>query len=147
MEKIALFLNSKAYYKISIVEYQCLPCRSSRSQIFSKKGILKIYAIFPGKHLRWSLALIKLQAFKKRLQERCFPVNIVKFLRKAFLIEHFRWLFLPVTTTFRNRYWEDLLVILFTLTHNRKSRSRSEIYLKLKVMTSRKETVKIKASQ
>ena len=29
---------------------------------------------------------------KKRLQHRCFPVNIAKFLRTAFFIEHLRWL-------------------------------------------------------
>ena len=27
---------------------------------------------------------------KKRLQRRCFPVNIAKFLRVAFFIEHLR---------------------------------------------------------
>ena len=35
----------------------------------------------------WSLFLIKLQPcdiMKKRLQHRCFPVNIAKFLRTAF---------------------------------------------------------------
>ena len=33
---------------------------------------------------------------KKRLQHRCFPVNIAKVLRTTFLIEHLRWLFLSV---------------------------------------------------
>ena len=37
--------------------------RSSRCQIFFKLGILKNFAIFTRKHLRWSLFLIKLQAF------------------------------------------------------------------------------------
>ena len=31
---------------------------------------------------------------KKRLSRRCFPVNIVKFLRTSFLTEHLRWLLL-----------------------------------------------------
>ena len=31
---------------------------------------------------------------KKRLQHRCFAVNIVKLLRTAFFMEHRRWLFL-----------------------------------------------------
>ena len=31
---------------------------------------------------------------KNRLQHRCFPVNIAKFLRTAFFTEHLRWLFL-----------------------------------------------------
>ena len=32
--------------------------------------------------------------FKKKLQHRCFPVNIAKFLKTAFFIEHLRWLLL-----------------------------------------------------
>ena len=39
-----------------------------------KNASLKNFAIFTRKHLRWSL-------FKKRIQHRCFPVNIAKFLR------------------------------------------------------------------
>ena len=38
-----------------------------------------------GKHLRWSLLI------KKRLQHRCFSVNIAKFLRTLFFIEHLWW--------------------------------------------------------
>ena len=30
---------------------------------------------------------------KKRLQHRCFPVNIAKYLRTSFFTEHIRWLF------------------------------------------------------
>ena len=65
--------------------------KSSRSHVFFKIGVvLKNFAIFTGKHLCLSLFLIKLQGFnfiKKGLQHRCFPVNIAKFLRTAFL-EH-----------------------------------------------------------
>ena len=35
-----------------------------------------------------------LQVSKKRLQHRCFPVNIAKFLRTAFFIAHLWWLLL-----------------------------------------------------
>ena len=44
--------------------------RSSRLQMFFKIAALKIFAIF------W---------IKRSLQHRCFPVNIAKFLRTAFL--------------------------------------------------------------
>ena len=62
---------------------------------------LKNFAIFTGKHLYWSLFLIKLKAkayksIKKRLQHRYFPVNIRKCLRTAFFMEPFRWLLLKV---------------------------------------------------
>ena len=33
---------------------------------------------------------------KKRLQHRCFPVNIAKFIRTDFVIEHLRWLLLQL---------------------------------------------------
>ena len=65
--------------------------RSSRSQMFFKIGVLKNFSMFAKKHLCSSLFLIKLgpwrPAFllKKRFQHRCFPVNIAKFLRTAFL--------------------------------------------------------------
>ena len=42
---------------------------------------------FRGKHLCWSLFLIKLLASN-------FPVNTVKFVRTAFFIKHLRWLLL-----------------------------------------------------
>ena len=64
---------------------------NSLSQIFFKTGVLKNFAMFVGKHLRWSRFLIKFQywrrafLFKNRLQHRCFYVNIAKFLRTAFL--------------------------------------------------------------
>ena len=53
--------------------------RSSRSQMFFKIGVLGNSANFLGKHLCWSLFLIKFQAYnfiKKRLQHRCFPCEI-----------------------------------------------------------------------
>ena len=64
--------------------------------------------ILKGKHLCWSLFLIKLQAwrsavlFKKRLHYCCFPANIIKFLRTAFCMEHLRWLFLKMVEFLRN---------------------------------------------
>ena len=65
----------------------------SRSQMFIKIGVLKIFAIFTGK-------LPDLKAFnfiKKRLQHRCFPVNYAKSLTPVFLIEHLWWLLLKWT--------------------------------------------------
>ena len=44
-------------------------------------GVLKNLAVFTGKYLCWSLFCYFV---KKRLQRRCFPVNIRKFLWKAF---------------------------------------------------------------
>ena len=70
--------------------------RSSRSQMFLRIGVLKNFANFTGKHLRWSLFLIKLQScsfIKKRLQRKCFPVKFAKLLRTPSVVasESWRW--------------------------------------------------------
>ena len=55
-------------------------------EMFYQKAVLKNVVIFTGKNLCWNFFLIKLQAcnfIKKRLQNRCFPENITKFLRRG----------------------------------------------------------------
>ena len=47
------------------------------------KAALKHFAIFTGKHLCWSIFLIKFIITK--LQHRYFPVNIARFLRASIL--------------------------------------------------------------
>ena len=52
-----------------------------------KIGVLKHFAIFTEKHLRWSLFLLKSQAcnfIKKKLQHRCFPVKICEIFKNKF---------------------------------------------------------------
>ena len=64
--------------------------RSNLSQTFFKIGVLKTFAMFTGKHVCWNLFLIKCYCLndynfiKKKLQHRCFPVNIAKLFRAAF---------------------------------------------------------------
>ena len=76
--------------------------RSSRPEVFSKKGVLKNFEKFTGKHLFQGLFFNKVAALrpatllKRRLQHRCFPVNIVKFLRTPFFIEQLWWLLLKL---------------------------------------------------
>ena len=61
--------------------------RSSRPEVFFKKGVLKNFGKFTGKHLCQSLFFNKVAEvrpetlLKKRLWHRCFPLNFVKFLR------------------------------------------------------------------
>ena len=60
-------------------------------EVFCKEDVLKHFANFIGKHLCWSLFLIKLQALrlatliKKRLEHGCFPMKFVKILRTPIL--------------------------------------------------------------
>ena len=51
--------------------------------MFDRKGVLKNFANFTGKHLCQSLFFNK--ELKKRLWHRCFPVKFAKILRTPFL--------------------------------------------------------------
>ena len=57
--------------------------------MFHNKAVLKNFAKFTEKHLRWNLFANKVAGWrpatilKKRLWKRCFPVNLAKFLRTA----------------------------------------------------------------
>ena len=72
--------------------------RSSRPEVFVKKGVLTNFAKFAVKHLFQSLFFNKVAGLrlatllKKKLWLRCFPVNFENFLRRPFLAEHLRWL-------------------------------------------------------
>ena len=57
-------------------------CRSSPPEVFYKNGVLRNLAKFTGKRLYQGLFFNKVA--KKRPWYRCFPVNIVKFLRTPF---------------------------------------------------------------
>ena len=54
-----------------------LKCRSSPWRCSAKKGILKFFAKFTGKHLCYI-------SIKKRLQHRCFVVNFTNFQEHCF---------------------------------------------------------------
>ena len=77
-------------FKISLEINQYLLFRSSCSKMIEELPVLQARSYI-----------------KKKLQQSSFPVIVAKFLRAAFFIEHFRWLLLPFTTTFRNYYWKD----------------------------------------
>ena len=68
--------------------------------VFCRKGVLRNFTKFTGKHLCQSLFFDKVASLrpatllKKRLWYRCFPVNFVKFQRTPFFIEHLWWLLL-----------------------------------------------------
>ena len=67
--------------------------------MFCKKGVLRNFTKFTGKHLWQSLFFKKVESeacnfIKKGLWHGCFPLNFAKFLRTLFLTEHNRWLFL-----------------------------------------------------
>ena len=91
-----------------------------------KKGVLKNFAIFKGKHLCWCLFSIKvvdLKAYnfiKKKLQHRRFPVNIVRFSRTPILKNICELLLLCIDTQKYFRYfWNLYLSTLEGLLHTK----------------------------
>ena len=65
-------------------------------EVFYKKGVLRNFVKFTGKHLCQSLFFNKVAGrmsatlSKKRLWHSCFPENFTKFLRIPFFAEHLR---------------------------------------------------------
>ena len=101
--------------------------KSSRSQMFVKIDVLKIFTNCTGKHLCRSLFLIKLKAcnfIKKRLQYRCFPKKFAKFLRTPFFTEHLWWLLLSALKKY-----------IFSRTVNIKKDSTISLLKKQEIMT------------
>ena len=74
--------------------------RSSRLEVFCRKGALRNFEKFTGKQLCHSLLFNKVAGLrtvtllKKRFWYRCFPANFSKFLKTPFITEHLRWLLL-----------------------------------------------------
>ena len=57
--------------------------------MFYKKGVLRNFAKFTGKHLCYCLFFKSFSTLlKKSLWHKCFLVNFEKFVRKTFLSEH-----------------------------------------------------------
>ena len=67
--------------------------RSSCSDMICKKGVLRNFTRFTGKHL----------------SQRCFTVSFAKFLRAPFFTEHLRWL-LPEKFS---KYWHENTCFVF----------------------------------
>ena len=79
---------------------------SSRPKVFCKKGVFRYFSKFTTKHLCQGLFFNKVAVLnpatllKKRLWRRCFlMMRFAKFLKKYFLTEHLRRLFLEINST------------------------------------------------
>ena len=107
-----IYLGFSSHYGTDRCTETCpAKSRSSRPEVFCKKGVLRNFAKFTEKHLCQRLffnkvarlrpaTLLKKRLWykatllKKRSWHRCFPVNFVKFLIIPFLTEYLRWLLL-----------------------------------------------------
>ena len=83
-------------------------CRSSCPEVFCKKGVLRNFGKFTGKHLCLSLLLIKLQASGLQLykEETLAQVFFCEFceISTPFFTEHLPWLLLKI-----NKIWKLLI--------------------------------------
>ena len=91
-----LFLFAILCFKQWSVKENCVEkilhaiCRSSHRRWSVRKGVLRNFAKFTGKHLCQSLFFNKVEGLRpgtlliKRLWHKCFPVNFGKFLRTPF---------------------------------------------------------------
>ena len=75
--------------------------RSSCPEVFCKKGVLKTFAKFTGKHLCQSL----LFNIKETLAQM-FSCEFCEILKNTFFIEHLRWLLLNKMSRGNMKEWE-----------------------------------------
>ena len=78
--------------------------RSSHRRCSVRKGVLRNFLTFTGKHLCQNRFFNKVTPqpatlLKKRLWHRCFPVNFAKFLGTPFLQNTSEWLLLQIHVT------------------------------------------------
>ena len=75
------FTVVKSNPKISIIYHEIKISERYTEQVFYKKAVLKNFAIFTEKHLRWSLFLNKNAGLQSwNFIKKVFPVNIIKLL-------------------------------------------------------------------
>ena len=78
----------------TLTQLHLITNRSSQQRCSVKKGVLRNFTKFTGKHLCQCLFFNKVAGLrpasllKKRFWHRCFPVNFLKFLRTPFFAEH-----------------------------------------------------------
>ena len=91
--------------------------RTSRPEVFCKKGVLRNFTKFTRKHLCLRPATL----LKKRLWHRYFPVHFVKFLRTPFFMEHLWWLLLTISPYWtwalagdKSMFFEGIFAICYT---------------------------------
>ena len=85
------FMNTKNQGDIEICISVPLICNKFQKHSFVdvlQNSCFKIFSVFTGDRMCWTLFLIKLQ------RPKCFPVNNAKFLRAVSYIKHLWWLLL-----------------------------------------------------
>ena len=87
---ISVFISGPVQFLFIYQLQNPIQLRSSHPEVFCKKGVLKNFAKFTGKHLCKRLFFNKVAgSLKKSLWHKCFHVNFAKFLRTHFLQNSF----------------------------------------------------------
>ena len=90
-------LNKNFYLITQCLLFKSFYFGSSHRRCSIKKAVLKNFTIFAGKHLRWSVFLTMLQAWR----HSCFPVKLTKYWRTTILKKHL-WSAASVTFSYAN---------------------------------------------
>ena len=111
-------MKSEGY---TLILWKCYECdeygkseAAPRSSV--RKGVLRNFEKFTGKHLCQSFFFNKVAG----LRHRCFPVNFRKFLRTHFLTEQLWWLLLENEGCFKKHWnvWMKGKKTFFVSVHN-----------------------------
>ena len=100
---LSLFCNIWA----SVFSFKTIEDRSSRPEMFCKKGVPRNFAKFAGSHLYQRLFFNKVAGLGR------FPLNVAKFLRTPFFTEHLPWLLL--SHHFPSKYRDSVFIIFFII--------------------------------
>ena len=79
--------------------------------MFFKIDLLKNSANFTGKHLCWSLFLIKFQAFRSVTPAQVFSCDICEIFKNTIFTEHLQWLLLNIRHPSQLKQYNEILVI------------------------------------
>ena len=74
--------TKKKTFNFKMININSCSYKSSRPEVFCRKGVLRNFAKFTERYLRQSLRPATL--LKKRVWHSCFPLNFEKFLRTLF---------------------------------------------------------------
>ena len=89
------YLSVLLYVQHLLPHHHCYYSEAVVRRCAIKKGVLRNFGKFTGKHLWRSLFFNKVVGlrpatlFKKRLWHKCFPMSFAKFLRTPFVTEDF----------------------------------------------------------
>ena len=128
MNKGLLLLRYHQLFSIILLMLVKEVAQAATRRCSMKKVVLKNFAISTGNHLCWSLFFNKIASrqacnfTKKRLQQRCFLMNMVKFLKTAILKNICEWLLLKLENqrlyrTFRDffKQYHGIILISFSI--------------------------------